>query len=379
MRRLALAIALVAALPAAAAAQPVDDTRGGAGFATYVDGFDTVIWTPYVRAGATVGDGVNVDARWTADIITSASVDVITAATPEMHETRNELGLTVGREKLFSDVDIDGGYTYSFENDSDSHVGQIGLRRGFYEDNLEVGARYAISYNRMGLHGEPSSTWRPSTIHSADLSLTYIVNPRTMAELVYSTFISGGYLASPYRRVPIEMSNTMVSAMWVDERVPDARWRNAVTARARRAIGDSWVAALDYRFYTDDWGVTGHMEKAEAAVALPAGLLLRLQQRASIQSAADFYEMHYTTETEYRTRDRRLSSHLTGQVGAALSWAITRSKSIGTIELRLAADGLAWRYDDYGAPELTRNGTAELMPVGWIYGTVLQLGLEVRP
>jgi hypothetical protein len=377
--RLGLMVVLLAATATAAHAQPVDDARGGTGFATYIDGFDTVIWTPYARAGATVGNGVNIDARWSADIITSASVDVITAATPSMDEIRNELGLTAGREKLLHDISIDGGYLFSFERDSDSHVGQLGLRRGFVEDNIEIGLRYAVSLNRMGVRGEPSSMWRSSVIHSPNLSLTYVINQRTMAELIYSAFLADGYLANPYRRVPIEMSDDLRSANWVDERVPDTRMRNALTARFRRALGESWVAAMDYRFYTDDWGVMGHMEKIEAAVDLPARFAVRLQQRFSLQGGADFYREHYTTETEYVTRDRRLSPNLTGMAGAAITWGVGRMPSLGTIELRLAADALVWNYDEFGEPDVTPRGTAEFTPVGWVYGTVLQFGLEIRP
>ena len=114
-------------------------------------------------------------------------------------------------------------------------------------------------------------------------------------------------------------------------------------------------------------------------MALPAGLSVRLEQRAPLQGAASFYEQRYTTEPEYRTRDRRLSPHMTAMAGAALSWAVIRLGSAGTLHVRVAADALAWRYDEFGAPELTARSSAELVPLGWITGAVLQFGLEVRP
>lgn len=171
----------------------------------------------------------------------------------------------------------------------------------------------------------------------------------------------------------------MRSAQWVAERVPDTRLRHALTARLRRAVGARWVVALDYRLYTDDWGVRGHTEKLEVAVDLPQRLALRLQQRASLQGAADFYRERYTQQDAYMTRDRRLSDNLSGQLGAALTWTAGRIPGLGSIDLRVAADGLLWRYDEFDAPALSGRSTARLAPLGWVRGAVVQLGVEVRP
>ena len=65
--------------------------------------------------------------------------------------------------------------------------------------------------------------------------------------------------------------------------------------------------------------------------------------------------------------------------GIALSWAVGRIGSLGTLDLRLSGDALAWNYSEFGSPELSPSSEAELMPLGWIYGTVVQFGLEIRP
>ncbi|HTM21123.1 MAG TPA: DUF3570 domain-containing protein, partial [Kofleriaceae bacterium] len=248
---MATVLAALAGSAGAAAAQPVDEPGGQAGFATYVDQQDTVIYSPHAGAGARVPGDVRVDVGWKADVISSASVDVISAATSRMTETRHELGVRARRDDLAADLDVDAGYTYSFENDSDSHTVQAGAVRSLAADNWQVGLRYGLSFNRMGVNGEPHATWRRLLAHSADLTVTRLLGARTLAEVGLSLYYLDGYQASPYRQVPILAGPDLVGARWVDERVPEHRLRYALVGRGRRTLGARWVGAAEYRVYVD--------------------------------------------------------------------------------------------------------------------------------
>ena len=371
---------LIAVLASAgtARAQAVDDEKIEAGTTTYIDQLDTVIYSPFARASAAVAGEVEVDVHWNADVITSASVDVITAATDSIQETRNELGIGVARKKLIANTDLEAAYAYSFENDGRSHILSAGAKRGFAEDNYEVALGYSLTLNGVGLGGEPSSTWRSMTVQSLDVGLTRLVNPRTMVEVMYSLYWASGYQANPYRRVPIETAEELRGAIWVDEVVPDERLRNAVTARARRALGDRWFGTVEYRFYIDDWGVSAHTERASLAMELSPSLSLRVHQRAALQSGASFYEEHYLMETEYRTRDRRLSPHLSGMTGAAATWEKDLGSALGMLRVRLGYDALVWRYSEFSAPALSTTADAGMESLGWVLGHVIQLGAELQ-
>jgi hypothetical protein len=372
---------LLALLAAAgtARADPIEDEKVEAGLSTYLDQLSTVILSPFARAGATMAGGFEINTHWNADIISSASVDVITAATDSIEERRNELGLGVRHEKWLAGTDLEAAYAFSFENDGHSHILTAGAKRGFDQDNYEVSLTYGLSLNQVGVANEPAATRRSKTVHTMHAGLTRLINARTLVELVYSLYWARGYQASPYRRVPIETSEDLRGAIWVDELVPERRWRNAATGRLQRAVGSNMFAFLQYRLYADDWGVTGHTERFALAMQLTRALSVRFQQRAALQSGASFYQEHYLMETRYRTRDRRLSPHLSGMAGAAVFWEKQTSSLFGLLRLRLGYDALAWRFAEFSAPRLSITSGAGMEPLGWVFGHVVQVGVEARP
>ncbi len=375
----ALGFAVVLALGGPAAAQVVDDVGGEAGVATYVDQMDTVIWSPHAHARADAPGDVEVGVGWKADVITSASVDVVTAATSRMEETRHELGLTARREDLVPDLDVDASYAYSFENDADAHVLAAGAVRSFAADAWQAGVRYSLSLNRLGVNEEPRSARRPLAVHGADFTLTRVLDRRTLIGIGVSLYYLDGYQASPYRRVPILSGPDLRGAMWVEEQVPDRRFRQALLVRGRRVLGARWVAAAEARAYVDDWGVLAATVRLDQVAELGAAFTLRMHQRLGVQSGAEFYQRAYVDEMTYRTRDRRLSPHLNALAGAALVRELPGMGSLGEVDLFLRGDVLLWRFAEYDAPVLDPTGGADLEPLGTVLGGILQLGVEVRP
>lgn len=374
----AAAMALIAAAPAEAQ-EGVSAPRAGGGARYFVDDLSTTVWSPHAGAGARVPGNVELDVAYEADVISSASVDVITAATPTMNETRHELGLQAAREGLLPDFDGRAGYVYSVENDTESHTGILGATHGWSNDNVQVGAQYALSWNRTGVAGEPRSDWGTYWAHAADLTLTLTLDERTEGEVGYSGYVIHGYQANPYRRVPVLQGDDLRFARWVEERVPDFRVRNAGVLRLRHAIGDHWVAQAEYRLYVDDWGVVGHTGTLEGSVELGEGIALHARERTAWEGGASFYQERYREELRYMTRDRRLSPHLSTMGGLALRVTFLDVPALGEIRVDLGADVVAWYFGSYGAPELDPTNGADLSTLGWVVGAVGSLGVEVRP
>lgn len=361
---------LLVTLPASADDRILSAPHGQAGTSLYADDQDTTIVTPHVSAGATLPRSLAVQVGWKADVITSASVDVVTAATTRMTDLRNEATASVSRENLLPDLDADLTFIYSRENDSESRVGQIGLRSELFDDNMVVGLRYGASYNRLGILGEPFETWEMLWVHDSDLSVSRVLGSRAIAELTLSGMWAQGYQENPYRRVPVTLSPDLRSADWLAEDVPDRRLRGALTGRFRAMFWQRWVAGLSYRLYADDWGIVGHTEDAEVAVELLDGLTLRLRERGILQSGASFYRERYEDAYTRRTRDRRLSPHLSGMAGLGLEW------KIGVLALRASGDGVAWLFDEFTRPALSATGKSELVTLGWVTALVLQASVE---
>jgi len=370
---------------APASAQESDDAeepavrnlRGRGAIAVYVDDQDTTIVSPFGGAGVTVEE-VEIDAAWTADVITSASVDVVTAATPQISELRHELSLSASRESVLLDVDLAGGLIYSTENDADSLIVQLGAKRGIAQDNFELGLNYALSYNTVGTSIEPHAERDTLWVQNGDLAFVWIMGPRTVVEAAYSTSFARGFQENPYRRVFVTWREDLVGANWVGENVPDVRWRNALTGRVQHAFSRELAGGLDYRFYVDTWGVLGHTATATLTYEPMEGFEVRFRQRASLQGGADFYAEKYEQETRYRTRDRRLSPHISGSTGLAVAWETGPVGPLGLLTLRLGVDALAFRYGDYLVPTPDPFGAAGFETLGWTTALVTHFGLEIR-
>lgn len=375
---LAALVALFGSAPSSRTSADDLAPRGTAGVTVYAESMDTSIVTTSATAGLRLPGELELDVAWTADVISSASVDVISAATDRIDELRNQAGLTLRRESVAPDLDVDAGYAFSTERDSYSHIAHAGARQGWLDDNVSLSLDYGLSYNRMGIRDEDVSKWRPLWVHTLDLGVTYILNPETQLELIYSGGYSHGYHANRYRRVPITFRQDLRATEWIDESAPDTRLRNALTVRGERALGKRWIASAGYRFYWDSWGVVGHTLMLGASVELPEHVTLSVRARGSQQSAAAFYETIYTSTTEYRTRDRRLSPHLSGLAGAAIAWNLGPYVDLESLELRASVDGLIYAFDDFVVPALDGFGGAPWTTLGDLTGLVFHVQIGVR-
>ena len=114
MRRAPLSF-LAALLAAMAARQVLHAEEGDEVRVTTLvrgDTDTTIVVNPSVRARVELFDpDTHVDAEYTADVWTSASIDIRTAATQAVTEQRDELN--AGLDRRIDDFTLRGGYRYS--------------------------------------------------------------------------------------------------------------------------------------------------------------------------------------------------------------------------------------------------------------------------
>ena len=369
---------LVGGGPAPAIADPaVSSPAVQAGTAVYADDLDTTVISPQVRAEVTIPAGIEVEAHWNADVISSASVDIVTTAT-RISEVRNEVGAALRREGLAPNLDVDVSYAYSIERDAYSHTVQGGLHYALLDKNLEVAVRLGTSFNRLGEVAQPVEEWRTLWVHNLDLAATFVIDSRTTFELVGSGFSARGYQAGPYRRVPIVAGRDLRGADWLPESVPDDRLRGSGTLRLRRAVGQRWVVSGEYRLYADDWGILAHTETLAAVLDVGGGVSLRARELGTVQSRARFYRSTYPDPASYRTRDRRLAPHESLSAGLAVQWDVGPVAGAAPFDLLFAVDGLAWHFSEFLAPWPTFAAGTELRPLRWVRGLSAQFGVQAQ-
>src|SRR5258705_81038 len=137
--RLQLIIALALA-PAVARGEGGDaepgkgDAKGSV--AIYADSDKTTVLTSVAEGAVRLPQAVIVNAHALVDAVSSASVDVVSAATSRFTENRIELG-TSAQIGFSSSTEGTIGYTHSGENDWQSHAIELGFTRDLARKNAK--------------------------------------------------------------------------------------------------------------------------------------------------------------------------------------------------------------------------------------------------
>jgi hypothetical protein len=315
-----------------------------------------------------VDDATTVTAGYAADIWTSASIDIRTAATQPVSEQRDELTAGIARE--MSDVTLRGGYRFSTENDYDSHGGVLAVIQRLAEGAATIETGLSAAFDTVGRSGDERFSRGLSTV-GFRLAYTQVLDPNTVLQGAYELMRRDGYQASPYRFVGLGGDGFCrgTAQLCVAESHPSIRWRNAWVARLRRALGDHWSTGLDYRFYIDDWGVASHTATAQAVWLPDEDTTVIARYRFYWQNEADFYQPTYAladARLRYVTRDRELSPMSTHRLVLAYERTFDLTAAGPATTMTLAIGGSILDYRDFvgldvvGALDASLSLTVEL-------------------
>ena len=320
--RRALALAALPAVlsaPAAARADGEVTVRGA-----YYKERATRVAQPMLDARFEVGEDGELQVHTLIDSISSASVAAGAAGEP-FDETRYEIGAGyMHRLGLFR---FGGGVRGSTEPDYQSAFVNLRGEAELGERNTLLALGLAGGHDSISNEGAQSGLMETSiegTLNTGMLSLSLgqILTPTLFAQLTYDLIRLDGFQENPYRTVA-------AGGMLEPERVPESRTRHAALALIRTYVPPSRTTLVGaYRFYGDDWGVTGHTPEVRVIQELVEDVHLHLRYRLHLQGAADFYQVIYDTADPavepYLTDDVKLSELTTHTFGIKLDLALSR-------------------------------------------------------
>jgi hypothetical protein len=304
-------LALVAALSVGQSEVNVD-----ARMSVYTDSDQTTVVSPFVAADAPVGDAT-ISAGYTADVITTASVDIRTAASPKVvHDTRHQA--SVGYSQKFADTTIAAGYIFSEENDYLSNGANLGITQDLFEKNITLGLTLGYEHNLVWRANDPAGA-QPFDVGTLGAVYTQVLGPRIIASVNYDLVYGYGYQASPYRYVFISIPSDPGRTA-VLENDPPLRVRNAFTGKVAQALSDIASLQADYRFYVDSWGLVAHTLSARLILEPGSAWTIRFTARGYFQQGASFYQPVYTEPLQYMTAGRELCNMWSVLGGAKITY-----------------------------------------------------------
>jgi hypothetical protein len=322
----------------------------------------TTVISPHAGVQARFNeDRTTADVGYTADIWTSASIDIRTAATQAVTEQRDQIDVAANHE--FDNATLGASYYFSGENDYWSHGVGLNSSQELANNTTTFEESFRFSYDTVGRSGDDQFS-RPLSTYGLRLVLTQILSGKALVQAVWEGAYRQGFQSSPYRFVGLGGDGWCggTATLCVPEAHPDTRIRNAFVLRGRYALSSDTSAGIGYRLYIDDWGVTGHTAVAQVAWLPADETTLTLRYRFYTQTAATFYRSVYPEpggQLRYATRDRELSPMFSNRVALSFEKSFDVGDDI-SLYLGLAVGATVFVYEDFVGLDEVFAGDATL-------------------
>jgi hypothetical protein len=340
------ATALLLLLPLTAAAGVLPEDRADLMFHSY-DGGGVTIDGPSLLVRKKFAEKYAVNASYYVDMVSSASIDVITTASP-YDEERTQYG--VGFEYLRGKVTYAASFSNSSENDYDADTASLSVSQDMFGDLTTV----TLSFTR----GWDDVTRRSDLLFADEVNrriygvdISQVATKNLILGLSYETITEEGFLNNPYRQVRFVDPDSALGYSYEFERYPRTRTANALSLRGRWYLPYRAALQADYRFYTDTWELQSNTAEIAYTHPLDAEWTFDVHYRFHTQEAAEFYSDLFPREDfqNFLARDKELASMQSHTLGFGVvyefkpGWAAFLSKAA----VNLKYDLIRFDYDDF--------------------------------
>lgn len=349
-------------------AQDSVNVRTSGEVSTYSDTDHVLVVSPTVALGfEDPVRGWSASGRYLVDVVSAASADIVSTASPRWHEVRH-VGSLEGSYKP-GDFGIAPRVSISREPDYLSLGAGLQLTTDLDEKKWTLSLGYGYGHDTIGLHSTPFTVFsRTLDRHGINASASAVIDRATRLTLIADTVIENGELAKLYRYVPVfEKGNTNVptnvsvdtiNALRAPERVaehvPGARTRYALTLRLAHRFS-SWTLRADERAYRDTWGLLASTTDLRCMADASSRVTLWPHIRAHLQSGVSFWQRVYEVTTDaggarhvptWITGNREQSPQKSLTLGGGFQWALGPDEDLVRRKLTFTVDGIGTWYSE---------------------------------
>ena len=313
------------------------------------------------------------------DLYSSASTDNI----DNNPSSASAQDLRVYANGSYTQKDLDKGRIYtgrvgaSSEYDYLSINGGVSFTQVFNGSNSEITVGAQAFFDTWDIILPIELRTRNQTIFPDDQRRSYngsvtfsqVLNRRAQFSLTADAVFMQGLLSTPFHRTFIDVGG-VVGTRVAPEILPDNRFKLPLSVRFNYFPGDRIVLRTYYRYYTDDWGITGHTASLEVPVKFGPVWTVYPYVRFHTQSASDFFAPFaaFTVADEFRTSDYDLAALNSWKYGAGLRYAPIN----GIFDGRVLRRHLLLKYLQLRAAYYTRD------PDLTAFITSINLGFSLR-
>ena len=281
------------------------------------DGGGVEIDGPSVLVRKQVGKSTSIVANYYIDMVSSASIDVITTASPYKEERKQ---WSLGMDYLRGNTTMSVNYTSSVESDFDATTYSFAVSQDMFGDLTTLTLTYALGDDIVGNTSDPTFERKNDRQHYG-VGLTQILTRNMIAALNFETITDEGFLNNPYRSVRYADAGSALGYSYEPELYPNTRTSSAVGLRAKYYLPYRAAIEGEYRFFTDTWGIDG--DTMSLSYIHPMGpWTFTAKYRYHDQNGADFFNDIFPREqaTNFRGRDKELSPLTSSTFKLAVSY-----------------------------------------------------------
>ena len=349
--------------PTAAAHTSPLDGELATEYAQYADTDHVFVETPSIRGRVSNPTaGWSVGGHYLVDVVSAASVDIVSTASRRWEEVRQEGNVEASFKPGTFGVQANGGV--SSEPDYLSWAAGGAITEDAFDKNVSWLLGYGHAHDIAGRTGTPFSVFSHVIDRNAfNGALRFIVNSTTVATFVGDIVIENGDQSKPYRYIPLFAPGTevprgasvdLVNQLRVSERpleqLPLSRQRYALSGRVAHRFQDATLR-LDERLYFDSWEMRATTTDARLLFDLSRRVETGPHARVHAQTSVKFWQRAYVLEPgfnypAFRTGDRELGPLLNFTGGWTLRLGIGRDSNPGAWTLAFDANFTSTQYLD---------------------------------
>jgi hypothetical protein len=336
------------------------------------DGGGIEIDGPSILVRKQASRNISIVANYYVDMVSSASIDVITTASPYTEERTQ---WSVGMDYLYASTTMRANYTSSSESDFDAETFAFSVSQDMFGDMTTMTLNYTVAADDVGRSDDPAFGREISRQHYG-IGITQILTKNLIAAVNFETITDEGFLNNPYRSVRYLDFGSANGYSFEPELYPNTRTSNAFGLRARYYLAYRAAVEGEYRFYTDTWNIDGHT--FALTYVHPMGpWTFTAKYRYHDQSGADFFNDLFprSQATNFRGRDKELSPLTSQTLKLAASYEfIGNAESRGFIKRGTVNVSLDVLTIDYHAfRDLTSGASAGFEPLYALDADIVQI------
>jgi hypothetical protein len=345
--------------------------RAAMEFGAYNDSDHVTVFTPSIAMGIEDTSGATLTATYLVDVVSAASVDIVSTASSRWHEVRQAGSVSAGYKPR--DFGVTVGTSFSSEPDYLSYGAYATVTKDFDQKNWVPFFGYGFSHDTIGRCGD-NGTCTPFSVFSRTLErgsfnggVDFVVDRSSLASVTADVIVENGDQSKPYRYIPMfdpAVASTVAkgaSIDWVNanrlpekplEQLPLSRRRLALTGRYAHRF-DASTLRLEERIYDDSWGLLASSSDVRWIFDLGRRLAIWPHARFHAQTSVSFWQLAYVSGSgtgwslpEYRTGDRELGPLFTTVGGFGIKWYVGSDAQPQRWALQLTGDAMYTSFLD---------------------------------